>query len=260
MHAYIPYLEIIGRLPISKGDILYVSSDILELSKACRRAGERFDCGRFIESARDAVGESGTLLFPTFNWDFCVGKTFDYHKTPCKTGALGTAALKTPGFVRTRHPIYSFAVWGRDAERLCLTENISSFGSDSPFAYLHKNGAKNLLIGVDMQHSFTFAHYAEETCHAPYRYLKEFSADYTDENGRKTPRAYSMYVRNLEIETTVCLAPLEAECLDSGVARKYRINGVGFMAVDLSRAFEVMKRDIEQNRGRKMACYKGQDD
>jgi aminoglycoside 3-N-acetyltransferase len=151
-------------------------------------------------------------------------------------------------------------VWGRDAEKLRRMENTSSFGEDSPFAYLHKNGAKNLLIGVDMQHSFTFAHYAEESCRAPYRYLKEFSAAYIDENGLRSSRTYSMYVRSLELETSVHLTPLETECLNSGAARNYRINGIDFMPVDLSRTFAVMKRDIEQNRGRKMARYKGQED
>lgn len=112
MSEYVSCGEIAGELSrIQKGDVVYVVSDILELAKNARENGERFDRDVFLDSLKEAVGENGTLLIPTFNWDFCRGIPFDYVKTPGKTGALGNAALKRSDFKRTRHPIYSFAVW-----------------------------------------------------------------------------------------------------------------------------------------------------
>jgi len=53
--------------------------------------------------------------------------------------------------------------------------NESSFGSDSPFAYLHREKGKMLMIGVDYQSSFTFVHYVEECRQVNYRYIKTFN-------------------------------------------------------------------------------------
>ena len=55
--------------------------------------------------------EKRNILFPTFNWDFCKGKSFNYNNTRSMTGSLSNVALKRPDFKRSKNPIYSFAVW-----------------------------------------------------------------------------------------------------------------------------------------------------
>ena len=77
---------------ISRGDAVYVISDMFDLSKAYHEAGAKLDLNVLIDGLWDIVGPEGTLLFPTFNWDFCKGIGFDVLKTPCKTGALPKAA------------------------------------------------------------------------------------------------------------------------------------------------------------------------
>ena len=44
---------------------------------------------------------------------FCEGKDFDYKKTQSKCGLLSNIALKRDDFLRTKNPIYSFAVTGK---------------------------------------------------------------------------------------------------------------------------------------------------
>ena len=112
MEHYISYYKIIDELKeICRGDIVYVVSDILALSVKARENKERMDLNRFIDSIIDKVGKEGTILIPTFNWDFCKGETFDIRKTVSRTGALGNAALKRPDFKRSKHPLYSFMIW-----------------------------------------------------------------------------------------------------------------------------------------------------
>ena len=43
---------------------------------------------------RRYVGKNGTIFIPTYNWDFCKGKTFHYKKTRSQSGSLGNIALK----------------------------------------------------------------------------------------------------------------------------------------------------------------------
>ena len=121
--------EIIEAFEIKKGDVVFISSDILRMLCLGIELNCPVDLNHFIDLLTDKIGPTGTLLFPTYNWDFCKGKTFDYYKTPSKTGSLGNVALKHAGFKRTRHPIYSFAVWGKDQDYLCSLKNVHSFGN-----------------------------------------------------------------------------------------------------------------------------------
>ena len=161
---YISYLELPKHWGLASGDSVLLSSDIMQLTFTTIRNGERFDRDKFLEAILDTIGPEGTLLIPTFNWDFCHGETFDYKTTPCKTGTLGTIALKNPAFRRTQHPLYSFAVAGRDQQLLCAMQNTSSFGADSPFGYLERCHGKNVLIDLHYTDCFTFVHYMEEQC------------------------------------------------------------------------------------------------
>jgi len=204
--------DLVDSFELKKGDKVFISSDLQKLAKHWIRSGFSFDRNSLSNCLIDAIiqkiGVNGTLVIPTYNWDFCGGQTFDYYKTPCKTGLLGTVALHRPDFKRTKHPIYSFAVFGNDQEYLCSLENKSSFGLDSPFAYFHEHGIKNVIIDVDYQNCFTFVHYVEEQTGAPYRYLKPFTADYIDCDGNVSNRTYSMYVRDLNIDPETAINPI----------------------------------------------------
>ena len=102
------YFELFQDIDISEGDIVYVASDILKLSIFYKQNKILFDPNIFIDTLIKIVGDKGTLLFPTFNWDFCKGKIFDYKKTPSNCGSLSNIALQRSDFKRTKHPIHSF--------------------------------------------------------------------------------------------------------------------------------------------------------
>ena len=94
------------------------------------------------------------------------------------TGAINIVTSKD--FKRTKHPIHSFAVFGKHKNYLCNLENKSSWGEDSPFKFLYKN-AKNLFIGIDYKNGFTMDHYFEQLTNVKYRYHKDFKSTYIDE-------------------------------------------------------------------------------
>lgn len=257
---YVSMQNIVKQLNIYRGDTLLVSSDMKRLLFQCMEHGDAIDLNVFLNSLMEAVGKEGTILIPVFNWDFCKGKSFDYCKTPGRTGSLGKTALKRKDFIRTKHPIYSFAVWGKDAERLHEIENKDSFGQDSPFAYLQEVRAKNLFVDVSYQDSFTFAHYVEEwEGKVPYRYVKDFTAGYIDEQGREEVRTYSMFVRKLDMNVCVTIDPMEQQFVQTGAQESYQINGIAFKLLDLTHAYELMKNDILYNRSRNLCTYDGQD-
>lgn len=255
---YINYQQIINHLNINAGDKLFVSSDIKALMFSCYQNGEAFDGNLFIESIIDKLGDNGTLVFPTYNWDFCKGVAFDYYKTKSQVGALTNVALKRTDFKRTNHPIYSFAVWGKDKAYLCSMNNISSFGGDSPFAYFYNNYFKNLFIAVDYHSSMTFAHHCEEKVGVPYRFLKDFTSHYIDDHGTKNERTYSMYVRPLDKKVEPLGNPMHEIFLQNNVVKTYEINEILYNLLDMRGAYDLVECDIIHNKSRNIAIYEGQ--
>jgi len=254
MSDYVSSSEWINMLDIQKGDTLLVSSDIQRLFFSAVKNGDTFSPSSLIEQLKIKLGAEGTLLFPTFNWDFCKGIPFDYYNTPCMTGTLGREALKMSDFKRSLHPIYSFAVWGRDQEYICEMQNVSAFGSDSPFAYLHSYG-KNLIIDITMKLCFTFAHYVEEQVGVSYRYMKNFTALYTGPDGGSEVRSYSMFVRCLSKLAESLIDPLGEDLADKGLLERKIINGIVFSILKFSDFYVLAERDILENKAGKLCRY-----
>lgn len=260
MEEYIKLKEIASHLRLNKGDKVYVTSDVKGLLYDLMHHEDETDLNILIDAIIDIIGPEGTLVFPTFNWSFCGGTPFDYYKTPAKTGSLCKIAMARDDFKRTKHPIYSFCVWGKDKEELCAMENKSSFGNDSPFAYMVENGYRNLFIDKDLQHSFVFVHYVEQSVgHLHYRYLKDFTADYTDENGVTTKRTYDMNVRDLDMDVENVIYAFEDEFIEKGIMQRFYINDLEYKIIELKEMYPIVAEDVRHNRSRRICSYIGQD-
>lgn len=258
MAEYISYQKLPSILKIEKGDVILLTSDITDLFLQCQENGEFMDVNILLDNFQEAVGEEGTLLIPTYNWGFCQGKAFDYKKTPSKTGAIGNAALRRKDFTRTKHPIYSFAVWGKDAVKLAEMDNIESFGPDSPFAYLEQVDAKNVFIGASLRNSFTYIHYIEQKLKAPYRFSKVFRSHYIDQDKVDTVRDYSMYVRDLDLDVVCAPNPFVDILYANQVVQHGLINGVPYEVIRFSEVTPYIQNDILYNRSKNLCKYKGQ--
>ena len=261
MDKYIPIRELASHFRLNKGDNVFVTSDVKALLYDCIQHNDETDIQIIIDGIIDIIGPEGTLVFPTFNWAFCKGEAYNHYKTPCKTGSLGKEALKRDDFRRTKHPIYSFAVWGKGQEEMCALENRSSFGIDSPFTYMLEHNFKNLFIDKDLQHSFVFVHYVEETVGpVSYRYLKDFTAEYTDEFNHTKTATYSMNVRDLDLDVENVIYAYEPEFIEKGVMQRFYINDLEYKIVELKGAFPIIAEDVRHNRSRRLCTYIGQDD
>jgi aminoglycoside 3-N-acetyltransferase len=256
----ISYKELVDHLDINKGDSLHVSSDIRLVMRLARKNGEKFEIDELINSFQHKLGQSGTLIFPTFNWDFCGGLPFDYYKTLCSTGSLGQAALGRSDFSRTQHPMYSFAVWGKDRDLLCSLNNKSSFGSDSPFEYL-RYYSKGLMFSLPFSSGFTFNHYVEEQSGCvSYRYLKDFTSEYIDEKNESSIRTYSMLVRRLDLDVKNANWHLADYLREVGVLKSCRISELEFHMFSFNETYQPTLDDVLYNHSRKICTYIGQND
>lgn len=257
---FIKLIDYPKYMEIEEGDVIFISSDSMIMRCDAYRSKESENSlESFIDGLVKAVGESGTIIFPTYNWDFCAGVEFDYFNTSCMTGSLGSMALKRQDFRRTKHPIYSFAVCGKYQDKLCDMDNVDSFGLDSPFNFFVEQNVKNYLIDVSLVNSFTFVHFAEQQSGlVDYRYIKEFTSRYRGEDGHALEKTYSMFVRDLELNVESTVDLLEEDLLRGGAEKILKINHSNIKKIELGKAYDIILNDIKNNNSKKICTFKGQ--
>lgn len=259
MNSYVELEDYANAMGIKKGDFVFISSDSRIIMIDALRYGKDSNLNRFIDGLVKTVGEDGTIVFPTYNWDFCKNIAFDYFKTPSKTGYLSSLALLRKDFKRTKHAIYSFAVYGKYQQELCELNNESSFGGDSPFAFFKEHNTVNFMIDVGLDECFTFVHYVQEQSgDTSNRYLKSFNGEYIDENGETTQRTYSMFVRKLELNVINKSSPIEGDLLKNKAISYIKINSSNIKRLELNKCYDVILEDILFNNSRKLCSFIGQ--
>ena len=63
--------NLFNNLQLKNGDKVLVSSDILKFLLKKKEKDIEQEANRIIDNLIEKIGESGTLLLPTYNWDFC---------------------------------------------------------------------------------------------------------------------------------------------------------------------------------------------
>lgn len=243
----INFEEVFDFLKIGDGDNLLINSDIKKILINYKGNEKKFDPSKILDVAIKKIGKNGTLLLPTFNWDFCSGKDFDYLNTPSRSGSLTKIALSRKEFKRTKNPIYSFAVYGKNKNYLSNLSHDNSFDLNSPFGFLIKNKGKNLFIDIDYKDSLTFVHVAEQKIGVSYRYIKKFSANYIDELRNKKLVDCNMYVRNEEFQGVTFIDKKMDLILEEKKAIKSIVkNNISFTLIDIPVAYEIMLQDIKK--------------
>ncbi len=88
--------------------------------------------------------------------------------------------------------------------------------------------------------------------------MKNFTADYIDENGEKSNRTYSMYVRDYEMNPNTDLDPLEKYLIDKKIVTVTEIATSRILSVPFYESYDIIKEDILKNNAKKIASFDGQ--
>lgn len=159
---------------INEGDLLIVHSSFDSLKKTDSNPKE------IIESLLNLLGESGTLGMPTTPLfkGALTGKAIiaqdvselilDYNpkKTIASTGLLPNIFLRFPGVIRSQHPLNTLAAVGPLAKQMMeknlLGDKPLPCGVNSSWKFCVDHNAKIVALGVDLAHSLTMVHVAED--------------------------------------------------------------------------------------------------
>jgi aminopeptidase-like protein/aminoglycoside N3'-acetyltransferase len=219
-----PYLiDEFRALGMAAGDTIFVHSAYSTLSRA--PGGVEGGPQTVIDAILDVVGPEGTLIMPTFNYDFLRGTPWDIRTTPSQMGALTELVRSDPRAKRMFHAIYSMAAIGRHADELAAHRSGDCFGETTIFSKFREWNAKILILGLAYSKSITFLHHCEQAAGVDYRFLKEFKGTAIDAQGKPQDVSYTMFVRDVERGVVLDFEPIGA-LLDSQVVAIRKI-GLG---------------------------------
>lgn len=163
-------------LGVGAGDVLLVHSSLSALGWVCGGAQA------VVAALQDVLTDAGTLVMPTHtpqlsdparwrnppvpdSWVGPVRETMPPYRpavTPTwQMGAIAESFRTYPGVLRSDHPLFSFAAWGRDAETVVSDHALDDgLGEDSPLARVYDLDGDVLLLGVGYGSNTSF-HLAE---------------------------------------------------------------------------------------------------
>jgi len=160
------------KLGLRKGDTVLLHGNSMGFSQINKPSND-LKTKLFWNLLFDFVGKQGTVLVPTFTYDFTKNGIYDPDSSQSELGQFSEDFRNLEKIKRTHHPIFSFAVKGNKFNDFIFRNNSSCFGDDSIFNIIHKLNVKIICFGCELN-SVAFLHYIEEKMKITYRYYKFF--------------------------------------------------------------------------------------
>jgi aminoglycoside 3-N-acetyltransferase len=234
-------LEGFRDLGVQEGETLLVHSSYKSLGEV--------DGGpqTVIRALETALGPQGTLIMPTFNFDFNKGIPWDVRTTPSKMGVLTEVVRQDPRARRVFHPFYSFAILGKHADMLGSLRYKSSYERNSVFGKLRDLDGKIMVIGLSYTNSMTFFHHIEQMEGVDYRFLKQFTGEVTDENGHTYTDTFEMLVRDIDKGVVTEVNPMGDLMEKAAIIKVHRIGEADVKLMKANEVYEFTAREMKLN-------------
>ena len=230
------------KLGVEQGDTLLVHSSYKSFGEV---DGGPQTVIRALEAALGTDGE-GTLIMPTFNFDFNKGEAWDVNTTPSRMGFLTELVRTDPRAKRVFHPFYSFAILGKHAEMLGSLRYKSAYERDSVFGKLRDLDGKIMVIGLSYNDSMTFFHHIEQMEGVDYRFLKQFTGEVTDENGNTYTDTFEMLVRDIDKGVMTMVDPMGALMEEAGVIQSRKVGDADVKLMMANEVYEFTAREMKR--------------
>ena len=228
-------------LGVDAGDTLLVHSSYKSLGPV--------DGGpqTIIDALLATLGPDGTLIMPSFNFDFNKGAPWDVRSTPSQMGILTEFARKDPRAKRVFHPIYSFVIIGKHAEMLGNLRYKSSYERNSVFGKLRDLDGKIMVIGLSYTNSMTFFHHIEQMEGVDYRFLKQFTCQVTDWDGTTKVDTFEMFVRDVDKGVITEVNPMGELMEKAGVIQSKKISEADVKLMKANEVYAYTAREMRRD-------------
>src|SRR5512146_2162706 len=156
-YTWADLIKALRDVDIQQGDTVFLHVSLDALGTSPGESTEDLTAALFYSTMRQAVGEAGTLVVPSYTFSFCHQELFDVEKTPSRGGPWSTSAnileyfRQLPGATRSQDPIHSVVAIGPRAKELVTDVPSTCFGEGSVFDRLRRAGGKICTIGVGLR-------------------------------------------------------------------------------------------------------------
>jgi len=234
---------------VEEGDALIVHSSAWWLLMKGKRRNKNFSPEDVVDSFLDAVGPTGTLLLPAFNFNVKNGVVFDMRNTPSDMGIITECLRKRDGTIRTRHPFLSFVVHGAHASQFAQCDDYTGIGADSPFALVHRLDGRVGALDLTDNECLSMYHYVENVLGVKYRFVLDIEVDFIDWDGSKSRRSFGYYARDMKNGIVTSVDPAGEELWDRGLYTGERPGqGYGLRTVRAVDFFDATANIINEGR------------
>lgn len=247
---YLKFSNVLKKIGIKKGQTLIISADLLLINIYLKRKKISLNLKNLIYTLKETIGKNGNIVFYSFFWDFFKGKTFNHKYTKSYSGSLSNyALLNDKDFLRTKNPVYSMLVWGKDAYKMSRIQHTDCFNIKSPFGYLLKKKTKLLFINLDFKReAFPFFHMAEQKVRVYYRYFKFFSGKVI--KNKKTKKVkIKMYVRKKNYNILTCFNDKFEKLLKkNNKLKEVKAFASKFILIDLKAIYSMTVKELKKEK------------
>jgi aminoglycoside 3-N-acetyltransferase len=237
-------VDALQQLGVEPGDELLVHSDISRMTNRDTNLKSVLD--NVLESLTSSLGPDGTLVAPTFNYDFCGGKSYDHVRSKSQVGLFSEWVRTRPTAIRSFHPIFSFAGIGIGANKFLTARSNSSFGPGSVFENMFDSNTKILFLAVPFE-ACTFVHFVEQRVGVDYRFLKTFTGE-VSRDARTWTDSFDFFVRPLDQVVDTYFERLETRLLESGDMNAIEFNGSKLLLTSANQIFATASAMIVESK------------
>lgn len=189
-------------LKIKNTDNLFLHTNIAGITQYLRSKNK--SCNLFFKLLKKKIGANGSIIIPTYNYNFAKTGTFDFKNCKSDVGYFTNYLLKKNLSKRTLDPIFSHLLFGKkfiNKKSFFNKINTNAFGNDSIFKFLENNKFKIICFCCSPDR-ITYLHYIEQQLKIPYRYKKIFKGNFFHKN-KKKEISYHYYVGKKKVNYSI---------------------------------------------------------
>lgn len=227
---------------VQKGDVIMVHSDIKSFGRLAT-SDRDFLLQKIVDAIKESVGNDGTIVMPTFTYNFFKNIPYDITNSKSVVGVLTEYFRNQQDVSRTLHPTHCVALWGRHKNELVRIGK-GTFDKDSIFEKLHKMNCKFIFFGAPFR-ICTFIHYIENMHKVPYRYMKKFRGKIIA-YGKKYEDEFLVYCKYFFFFNS--MLGLEKHLLKKGMLKEVKVGDGTILMIEakplFDEGFKLLDKDI----------------
>lgn len=236
--------DALQKIGVNKGDTIFSHSNVGFFGRPEGAFNERNIFNTIKNAIFEVIGDSGTLIVPTFTYSFCNNKLFDIENSKSNCGFFAEMVRKSPDSYRSCDPLISVAAIGKLAKYFTQNAPENSYGDDSFFDRFFNSNGK--ICNFNFDAGSTFVHYVERKLKVPYRFDKTFNGEIKEGNKLKNKQA-TIFVRHLKDGTEARFEAFDSLASDKKLYKKEKV-GRGFIGCIESKAvMDLISETISNN-------------